>query len=264
MTVISQTLNSLKGRCALIPFITAGSPNLIDTEHALKILDKGGANIIELGLPYSDPLADGPIIQAASKKALDNGVNLDKILDLLRNMIDTLNAPLVFFTYYNPILARGIEKFLSEIAQVGVKGLIVPDLPLEESDYLMTLCRRYDIELILLITPMSSEDRINKIIEQSQGTIYIVSSTGVTGIRQEVKTEMEEFIKKIKMKTNKQLILGFGISTGEHVAKVLNWDIDGIVMGSAFVKCLSADTQEERLSNLKSFCESINSILVST
>lgn len=261
MTVISKTLNALNGRRALIPFITAGNPDLIETEHVLRILDQEGADIIEVGLPYSDPLADGPIIQAASKKALDNGTNLDKIIDLLKKMIPTLKAPLVFFTYYNPILARGIDRFLNEISEVGIKGLIVPDLPLEEADYLLTLCKKYKIELILLITPTSSEERIDKIVEKSQGTIYIVSSTGVTGIRQEIKNDIKNVIDRIKKKTDKLLILGFGISTKEHVLKVSQWNIDGIVIGSAFVKCLSANTQSERLSNLRTFCASINNAL---
>lgn len=263
MTAISQTLDSLNGRCALIPFITAGDPNLEDTEYALKILDKEGADIIELGLPYSDPLADGPIIQEASKKALQGGVTLDKILYLLEQIHATISAPLVFFTYYNPILARGMDQFLADIAKAGVKGLIVPDLPLEEADYLMNLCNKYAIELILLITPMSSPERIDKILAKSQGTIYVVSSTGVTGIRQEVKQDMEQFIKRIKNKTNKLLILGFGISTQEHVAQVSEWDINGIVMGSAFVKCLSADTQSKRLDRLQQFCSSISKVLTS-
>lgn len=262
MTLISNTLNSLNGRRALVPFITAGNPSLLETEHALRILDKEGADIIELGLPYSDPLADGPIIQAASKKALDNGINLDQILNLLDKINHTIKAPLVFFTYYNPILARGIDKFLKQISEVGIKGLIVPDLPLEEADYLMMICTKYNIELILLISPMSSEERIDKIIEKSHGTIYIVSSTGVTGLRQEINTEMEAFIDKIKMKTNKLLILGFGISTEEHVVQISRWNIEGIVIGSAFVKCLSADTQSERLASLQSFCSSISRALI--
>lgn len=261
MTIISQTLSSLNGRCALIPFITAGNPNLAETESALQILDKEGADVIELGLPYSDPLADGPIIQEASKKALEQGVNLDKILILLHKIKHSINAPIVFFTYYNPILARGIDRYLSDIASAGVKGLIVPDLPLEEADYIMNLCSHYGIELILLITPVSSSERIVKILDKAQGIIYVVSSTGVTGIRDEIRKDMEEFIQSIKMKTNKSIILGFGISNQEHVTQVSKWEIDGIVMGSAFVRCLLADTRIERLGRLQKFCASISQVL---
>jgi tryptophan synthase alpha chain len=261
MTTIFQKLNTLNHKCALIPFITAGDPDLISTEKALKILDKEGADIIEIGLPYSDPLADGPIIQEASKKALIAGVTLDKLLDLLTNL--NLNAPIILFTYYNPMLARGINRFLADVSRAGIKGLIIPDLPLEEADYIIDRCINFSLELILLITPVSSSNRITKILQKSQGVIYIVSSTGVTGLRKEINKEMKGFIQKIRSESNSLLILGFGISTENHVKCVLDWNINGIVIGSAFVRCLSSQNKIEGLCQLKKFCALINDILVS-
>jgi tryptophan synthase alpha chain len=264
MKSISQSLISLGNQCALIPFITAGNPDLYSTKQILKILDKEGADIIELGVPYSDPLADGPIIQEASKKALACGVTLDKILELVTEISPTLHAPLILFTYYNPILSRGMERFLFDIANAGIKGLIIPDLPLEESDYMFNLCLELSIELILFVTPASSNDRISSILSKSSNIIYLVSTLGVTGIRKEVHEDMEQFITKIKSKTNKLLILGFGISTLDHVNMVSKWDINGIVIGSAFVQHLSEKDINNQFYSLKNFCHSIKKVLIST
>nr|SCW22929.1 Tryptophan synthase alpha subunit [Nemalion sp. H.1444] len=257
MTIILNTLQSLQGRCGLIPFITAGSPHLESTREALKLLDSSGADIIEVGLPYSDPLADGPVIQQASKTALQQGMTLNKLLQLLEEVSSEIKAPLVLFTYYNPVLARGTFTFLQDIAKVGIKGIIIPDLPIEEADYVNTLCSHLSLELILLITPTSSDVRINNIISKSQGVIYVVSSTGVTGVRSTIESSMAEFISNIKSKTNKLLILGFGISQAKQVEQVTQWDIDGVVIGSAFVKWLENSNQTEGLNNMRNFCLSM-------
>nr|YP_009313653.1 Tryptophan synthase alpha subunit [Helminthocladia australis]SCW21907.1 Tryptophan synthase alpha subunit [Helminthocladia australis] len=261
MAIISSTLRVLQETCGLIPFITAGSPNVESTEKALKLLDHSGADIIEIGLPYSDPLADGPIIQEASKEALQQGMNFDLLLELLDRVKGTIRAPIVLFTYYNPILARGIKSFIEDIARAGVQGLIVPDLPLEETDYMISLCNELSIELILLITPTSPPQRIKDIIQKSPGLIYIVSSTGVTGIRHKINHDMGEFVDRIKLQTDKLLIMGFGISNTEHVKQVMQWNIDGIVIGSAFVKCLSDVDIERGLANLEQFCLSVKKTL---
>jgi tryptophan synthase alpha chain len=261
MTTIYQTLNSLSRKCALIPFITAGNPNLVITEKALRILDEEGADVIEIGIPYSDPLADGPVIQEASQNALAAGTTLDQILELLTALNGSLNAPIIIFTYYNPILARGINKFLLDIAKTGVKGLIIPDLPMEEADYILTVCSKFSIELIMLITPVSSRDRVEKILNKSQGVIYVVSSTGVTGIRDEIKNDMQCFIENIKRQSNHLLILGFGISTEKQVKQVSCWNLDGIVIGSAFVKRLLPSNKFNGLKEFRSFCSSINQAL---
>nr|YP_009313857.1 Tryptophan synthase alpha subunit [Hommersandiophycus borowitzkae]SCW22111.1 Tryptophan synthase alpha subunit [Hommersandiophycus borowitzkae] len=261
MARVSSTLSSLQKRCGLIPFITAGSPNIEGTEQALKILDKSGADIIEIGLPYSDPLADGPIIQGASNEALKHGMNFDILLELLHNVRDSLQTPLVLFTYYNPIIARGILPFVEAIAEAGIQGLIVPDLPLEEADYMLDICHSLSIELILLITPTSSIKRINSIIEKSQGVIYIVSSTGVTGMRESINQDMQTFISTIRSRTDKLLIIGFGISNLKHVQQIMNWDIDGIVIGSAFVNRLSNPDLNCGLNDMEHFCLSVNQTL---
>jgi len=264
MKRISQIFTTLGKQCALIPFITAGQPDLFCTETVLKILDKEGADIIELGLPYSDPLADGPIIQEASRKALSKGVTLNKILDIITKISPCIDAPLILFTYYNPILSRGTKRFLIDIAQAGIQGLIIPDLPIEEADYILGLCSALSLELILLITPTTSDYRMKSILQKSSNVIYVVSTTGVTGFRDEIPVDIEKFIKKIKAQTEKSIILGFGISTLEHVSKVSQWDIDGVVIGSAFVKRLEKDFTEDKFDSFRNFCSSIKHTLIDT
>nr|YP_009312834.1 Tryptophan synthase alpha subunit [Helminthora furcellata]SCW21088.1 Tryptophan synthase alpha subunit [Helminthora furcellata]SCW23948.1 Tryptophan synthase alpha subunit [Helminthora furcellata] len=261
MSIVSSTLSSLHYPCGLIPFITAGSPSINSTEKALLLLDQSGADIIEIGLPYSDPLADGPVIQEASSQALSQGMNLDILLDLLHRVKDNIQAPLVLFTYYNPVLSRGVAVFLQEIAAAGIKGIIIPDLPLEESDYVIEVCNALSIELILLVTPTSPSERIDNILDKSQGLIYVVSSTGVTGMRDEINNRMEDFIARIRLKTDKLIMIGFGISKDEHVRKIMNWNVDGIVIGSAFVNCLSDPNPDEGLKKLQDFCLSVGKTL---
>nr|QCI07353.1 Tryptophan synthase alpha subunit [Leiomenia cribrosa] len=255
MTIISRTLLNNKSDCALIPFITAGYPNLNSTIEALYTLDNEGADIIELGIPYSDALADGPVIQESSRIALQQGVYLDQILAMLKKITPKLNAPIVIFTYYNPILVRGINDFVKDISDAGAKGLIIPDLPLEEADYVINLCSQFSIELILFIAPTSSELRIELILSKSPGCIYLVSSTGVTGLRNRLDDQIDSLAKKIKLKTNKLIILGFGISNVEQVAKVSKWNIDGIVIGSAFIKAMNNKSDGEAIRSLGSFCQ---------
>lgn len=229
MTIISETLRNKSTDCALIPFITAGYPNLSSTIEALYVLDNKGADIIELGIPYSDALADGPIIQESSRIALEQGVYVDQILNMLKDVSPKLTAPIVIFTYYNPILVKGVENFIKDIAKSGAQGLIIPDLPLEETDYLINLCLKFNIELILFIAPTSSDLRIESILSKSPGCIYLVSSTGVTGLREQINSKVDILAERIKAKTDKLIILGFGISTPEQAAKVSKWHIDGIV-----------------------------------
>ena len=183
-----------KGQAALIPFITAGDPNLETTAKALRVLDQNGADMIELGVPYSDPLADGPVIQAAATRALRNGTTLEKVLDVVRNVASDLRSPIILFTYYNPILNMGVAKFLQTIYEAGVRGLVVPDLPLEESHVLLEPAEKAGIEVILLIAPTSPPERVAAIAEKSQGFIYVVSATGVTGVRTEVSKGVKTMI----------------------------------------------------------------------
>lgn len=259
MTSISDRFQSLRSqsKCALIPFITAGDPNLPTTAEALKILDRNGADIIELGVPYSDPLADGPVIQAAATRALQQGTKLDDVLQMLANVIPELTAPIVLFTYYNPIIHRGIEKFLQQLSQVGVKGLVVPDLPLEEAESLLKPASELGIEVILLVAPTSSPERIKAIAQKSQGFIYLVSVTGVTGMRSGLESRVADLLQQMRQITDKPIGIGFGISAPEHAKQVKDWGADAAIVGSAFVKRLTDGTPAVGLTAIGEFCQSL-------
>nr|YP_009257481.1 tryptophane synthase alpha subunit [Coeloseira compressa]ANH09564.1 tryptophane synthase alpha subunit [Coeloseira compressa] len=263
MNPISAILNNKKSKCALIPFITAGYPSLKKSVQALFTLDNQGADIIELGIPYSDALADGPIIQESSKVALEQGIYIDQVLNILEAVQFKLKAPIVIFTYYNPVLSRGVKRFIQEIVSSGAQGLLIPDLPVEETDYIISLCTYYKIELILFIAPTSSEKRIELILLKSPGCIYLVSSCGVTGLRKELNSEIKNLVNIIKYRTNKLVILGFGISNSVQANLVSKYNIDGIVIGSAFIKTISSSEHDDINDNLGSFCSkmklSINS-----
>jgi len=228
-----------KGQPALIPFITAGDPSLETTAKALRVLDQNGADMIELGVPYSDPLADGPVIQAAATRALQNGTTLEKVLDIVRAVAPELRSPIILFTYYNPILNLGVENFLQIIYEAGVRGLVVPDLPLEESHVLLEPAQKAGIEVILLVAPTSPPDRVAAIAAKSQGFIYVVSATGVTGVRTEVAKGVKTMIEQLRVITDKPIAVGFGISQPEHAKQVIDWNADGAIVGSAIVRKLA-------------------------
>jgi tryptophan synthase alpha chain len=259
MTSVSNCFQSLRSQnqCGLIPFITAGDPDLETTAKALKILDQSGADLIELGVPYSDPLADGPTIQAAATRALQRNVTLEKVLDLVKDVSPQLRSPIILFTYYNPIFYRGIEAFLKEIASVGVKGLVVPDLPLEEAENLLKLASENGIEVILLVAPTSPQERIKAIAEKSQGFIYLVSVTGVTGMRSQVASRLESLLPQLRTVTDKPIGVGFGISGPDQALEVKKLGADAVIVGSAFVKLLSQGTPEEGLKSIGEFCHSL-------
>lgn len=254
---ISKTFTKLCDSCAFIPFITAGDPDLSITKKAIHILAEEGADMIELGIPYSDPLADGPTIQAASLRALQNGITFNAILDLVKDVTNTVNTPLIAFTYYNLIINQGIENFVSKIKLAGFKGLLVPDLPLEEIDFLEKKCQEYRIELVLLISPNSSVSRIKKIVQKAHGCLYLVSSTGVTGMKFGPNAHLQNVIKQIKNLTKQALIVGFGISTQENINIVKSWGVNGIVMGSSFVNKLYTCSNEEELLSFREYCKQI-------
>lgn len=259
MTSVSACFKSLhdSSQCALIPFITAGDPDLKTTAEALRILDQSGADLIELGVPYSDPLADGPTIQAAATRALQQGVRLDDVLEMVKDVAPQLKAPIILFTYYNPILNRGIESFLKQIAEVGIKGLVVPDLPLEEAQSLLTPAAEIGIEVVLLVAPTSSKERIEAIAHQSQGFIYLVSVTGVTGVRNQIESRVEDILQQMRAVTDKPIGVGFGISQPEQARQIKDWGADAVIVGSAFVKRLADGTPAEGLSAIGEFCQSL-------
>ncbi|MCC5629323.1 tryptophan synthase subunit alpha [Nostoc sphaeroides] len=265
MTSISASFQTLRDRqqCALIPFITAGDPNLETTAKAIRILDRNGADFIELGVPYSDPLADGPVIQAAATRALQKGTKLEQVLEMLQVVIPNLKAPIILFTYYNPILHRGIKPFLGKIAAVGVRGLVVPDLPLEEAEELIQTAASFGIEVILLVAPTSSLDRIEAIAHQSQGFIYLVSVTGVTGIRAQIQDRVKYLLKDLRSVTDKPIGVGFGISEAKQAHQVMEWGADAVIVGSAFVKRLAENSPAEGLQAVEEFCQELKAAITS-
>jgi tryptophan synthase alpha chain len=267
MLSVSSCFQSLRdlNRCALIPFITAGDPDLATTAKALKTLDAAGADLIELGVPYSDPLADGPVIQAAATRALARGVKLDDVINMVAEVSPQIKAPIILFTYYNPILNKGVRNFLTQIAAAGVKGLVVPDLPLEEAEELLVPAAEIGIEVILLVAPTSSQERITAIAAKSQGFIYLVSVTGVTGVRSGGLDErVKGILANIRSITDKPIAIGFGISAPEHAKQVQEWGADGVIVGSAMVKRLAEGTPNEGLASIEQFCHSLRSAIDSS
>lgn len=264
MTSISQCFKTLRstGRTALIPFITAGDPDLETTGKALQILDQNGADLIELGVPYSDPLADGPVIQAAATRALQKGTRFDAVLEMVANMTPKLQAPIILFTYYNPILYRGVEPFLQQIKAAGVQGLVVPDLPLEEAESLLQPASQIGIELTLLVAPTTPKERIQIIAEKSQGFIYLVSVTGVTGMRAGLESRVQDLLQQLRSVTEKPVGIGFGISAPEHARQAKEWGADAAIVGSAFVKRLADGTPEAGLNAIAEFCQTLKTSLL--
>ncbi|XP_078179337.1 tryptophan synthase alpha chain-like [Carex rostrata] len=261
---ISETFSKLKeqGKVALIPFITAGDPDLATTSKALKILDTCGSDLIELGMPYSDPLADGPVIQAAATRALAKGANFDSVISMLREVVPELSCPIALFTYYNPILKRGVERFMTIIRDIGIHGLVVPDVPLEETEILRSEASKHGIELVLLTTPTTPTERMKAIVEASEGFIYLVSSVGVTGARASVSARVQSLLQDIKKATSKPVAVGFGISKPEHVQQIAEWGADGVIVGSAMVRLLGESTSpEEGLKELETFTKSLKAAL---
>lgn len=264
MSSISACFERLRdrGQCALIPFITAGDPDLVTTEKALQVLDQNGADLIELGVPYSDPLADGPVIQAAATRALQQGTKLEQVLEMVKRVAPTLKSPIILFTYYNPILNQGIESFLRQLAEVGVKGLVVPDLPLEEAEVVLKPAAELGIELILLVAPTTPKERIAQIAEKAQGFIYLVSVTGVTGMRTQVGDRVREILTDLQAVTDKPIGVGFGISQPDQARQVMTWGADAVIVGSAFVKRLAEGDPNHGLQAIEELCRSLKAAIV--
>uniref|UniRef100_A0A0E0LHV0 Uncharacterized protein n=1 Tax=Oryza punctata TaxID=4537 RepID=A0A0E0LHV0_ORYPU len=262
--VISGTFAKLKeqGKTAFIPFITAGDPDLATTAKALKILDACGSDLIELGVPYSDPLADGPVIQASATRALSKGTTFEDVISMVKEVIPELSCPVALFTYYNPILKRGIANFMTVVKEAGVHGLVVPDVPLEETNVLRSEAAKNNLELVLLTTPTTPTERMEKITKASEGFIYLVSTVGVTGARANVSGKVQSLLQDIKQVTDKAVAVGFGISTPEHVKQIAGWGADGVIIGSAMVRQLGeAASPEEGLKKLEELAKSLKAAL---
>lgn len=219
---------------AFIPFITAGDPSLIITEQLVVEMAAAGADLIELGIPFSDPTAEGPVIQEANNRALTGGTTTDKIFAMVKRIRRSCDVPLAVMTYANPIFTYGTDKFMKNCQDVGIAAVIVPDLPYEEKDELLPFCKKHNITLISMIAPTSNE-RIHMIAREAQGFVYCVSSMGVTGVRQEIGSEAENMIKLVKEVKDIPCAIGFGISEPEQAAKMARFS-DGVIVGSAIVK----------------------------
>lgn len=221
---------------AFIAFITCGDPDLETTSAAVRAAAENGADLIELGIPFSDPTAEGPVIQGANLRALRGGVTTDKIFDLVRKLRRDVKIPLVFMTYANVVFSYGAPRFISTCRDIGIDGLILPDLPFEEKDEFLPVCREYGVDLISLIAPTSA-NRIAKIAEEAEGFLYVVSSLGVTGARSEIKTDLAAIMEVVRQNTDLPCAIGFGISTPEQARSMAGLS-DGVIVGSAIIKLL--------------------------
>lgn len=232
--------NRQAGTTALVCFITAGDPDLATTVEVVKTLADAGADVVELGVPFSDPLADGPSIQASSFRALQAGTTVPKVFDTVGKVREDCDVPLVLMTYYNPVQKYGTERFAREAASAGTDGVIITDLPFEDAGDWKAAADRVNLATIQLIAPTSTKDRIALGAKMASGFIYCVSRTGVTGARSEVPAELDQLVRNIKAETSLPVAVGFGISTPEHVRGIAKF-ADGAVVGSAVVNLLAAN-----------------------
>lgn len=233
---MSKIKSAFENGKAFIPFITCGDPDLETTAKVVRSAVANGADLIELGIPFSDPTAEGPVIQGANLRALEGGVNTDMIFDFVRDLRRDVKVPMVFMTYANVVFSYDAEKFISTCSDIGIDGLILPDLPFEEKDDFLPICHKYDVDLISLIAP-TSENRIAMIAKEAEGFLYIVSSLGVTGSRSEIKTDLKSIVEVVRQNTDIPCAIGFGISTPEQAKKMADIS-DGVIVGSAIIKFL--------------------------
>jgi len=248
------------GYKALIAYLTVGYPDVETMRKAAVTLAQNGVNIIELGIPFSDPLADGATIQKASYQALQQGVTPQVCLEVAKQLHQQIATPLVFMTYYNPVLNFGLEAFCQSCAEVGVSGLIIPDLPPEEGEELEAVTEKYNLDLIYLLAPTSTKERVALVAARSRGFIYLVSLTGVTGARQTLPSGMENFVKRARQEAKQPLCIGFGVSNPEQASRIAGV-ADGVIVGSRLIQLIEEDAT---LSSLKAFTLSLREALDST
>lgn len=227
---------AFENKKAFIPFITCGDPDLETTAKIVRAAVENGADLIELGIPFSDPTAEGPVIQGANIRALKGGVTTDKVFLLVKELRTDVTVPMVFMTYANVVFSYGAEKFISACKDIGINGLILPDLPYEEKDEFLPICKKYGVALISLIAP-TSENRIAMIAKEAEGFIYLVSSLGVTGMRTEINTDLKSIVDVIRQNTAIPCAIGFGISTPEQAKKMADIS-DGAIVGSAIIRII--------------------------
>ena len=227
---------------AFIPFVTCGDPSLDVTEQIVYAMERAGADLIELGIPFSDPTAEGPVIQEANIRALSGKVTTDHIFELVKKLRKTVKIPMVFMTYANVVFSYGAERFISTCKEIGIDGIILPDIPFEEKDEFNHVCKKYDVDLISMIAP-TSNSRISMIAKEASGFVYCVSSLGVTGTRSEITTDISGMVKLVKEAKDIPCAIGFGISTPEQAKKMAQC-ADGVIVGSAIVKLCGAHGTE--------------------
>ena len=258
MSRIAQTFARLKaeGKTAFMPFVTIGFPELDTTAELVPALVEAGADLFELGVPFSDPIAEGPTIQKSSFKALENGVTLQKCFETARAIRAKTDAPLLFMGYYNPVFSYGVERYAAECAASGIDGLIIPDLPPEEAGEIQAACRAAGLDLIPLVAPASTDARIKASVANASGFIYCGSLAGVTGARASLPEYLPEFLGKVRAQTDLPLVLGFGISKPEHFAAAKPL-VDGVIVGSALVDVLANAPANERTGRAVSFVKEL-------
>ncbi|HJA92169.1 MAG TPA: tryptophan synthase subunit alpha [Candidatus Eisenbergiella merdipullorum] len=233
---MSRIKEAFENGKAFIAFVTCGDPDLETTGAVVREMVKNGADLIELGIPFSDPTAEGPVIQGANLRALNGGVTTDQIFEFVKELRRDVSVPMVFMTYANVVFSYGAERFISTCREIGMDGLILPDVPYEEKEEFQPICRRFGLELISLIAP-TSENRIAMIAGEAEGFVYLVSSLGVTGVRSEIKTDLASIVEAIRRSTDIPCAIGFGISTPEQAARMAGM-ADGVIVGSAIVKLI--------------------------
>uniref|UniRef100_J3LTQ4 Uncharacterized protein n=1 Tax=Oryza brachyantha TaxID=4533 RepID=J3LTQ4_ORYBR len=256
-------LDGMDVQTAFIPYLTAGDPDMETTAEALRLLDACGADVIELGVPFSDPYADGPVIQASAARALSGGATPEAVLSMLREVTPELSCPVVLLSYFGPILRRGAANFTAAAKHAGVQGLIVPDLPYVDTCTFRSEAIKSNLELVLLTTPATPGERMKLITEASGGFVYIVSVNGVTGPRPKVNARVEHLLQEVKQVTDKAVCVGFGISTPDHVKQIAEWGADGVIIGSAMVKQLGeAASPKQGLKRLEEYARSMKGALL--
>jgi len=258
MSRIAERFQNLKaeGRKGFIAYVTAGLPDVAGTLKAVKVLEEAGADVIELGIPFSDPMADGPVIQRAATLAIEAGITTPKVLELVRSIRKTSQIPLVVMTYINTILNVGVEKFVRTFADAGLDGIIVPDLPLEESGLLAQHCELVGIDFIQLVAPTTPKNRLIAICKKSQGFVYCVSNTGVTGVRKVDFSQIAKVIDIVRSETNVPPAIGFGIGTPEGAKEAAKY-CDAVIVGSAIMQRL----MDEGIDSVATFAKSIRRAL---
>lgn len=241
--------DAFKNNKAFIAFLTGGDPDIETTEKLIPEMAKAGADLIEIGIPFSDPIAEGIVIQEADIRALKAGTTTDKLFDMVARIRNKVSIPLVFMTYMNPVYTYGTKRFMDKCAEVGINGVIIPDVPFEEQDEVKKFCEASGVELISMIAPTSHE-RIHTIAKEAKGFLYCVSSLGVTGVRKEITTDIGEMVSLVKEVSDIPCAIGFGISTPEQAGKMAA-KADGVIVGSAIVKIIAANGKD----SLKPVCD---------